>query len=169
MSPREGLTPSSFLNRASGKELRGTGSKDRIPERVCFHTLTWSSMVEGGRADHQSPEEDVSGQFGDGAGDRLSERRARSTACVPLDRAQELIEEQVDPQALHPHQLLVKGRKQLQHSGLDLLARRATDKFKPEYFDEVWKCLSFLKDTKKSLQAQWCMWPETNIGTIEMS
>ncbi|TNN55018.1 hypothetical protein EYF80_034805 [Liparis tanakae] len=77
-------------------------------------------MVERGREDHQSPEEDVNASLEaigteplHGGGGRLGELRA-------LDGAQELVEKQEDPQALHSHRHLIESGKHLQEGGLDL-------------------------------------------------
>lgn len=55
-----------------------------------------------------------------GSSDCLSELCARLLPFVSLDHMQELIEKRVDPQPLHSHWLLIKGRKQVQESSLNL-------------------------------------------------
>lgn len=59
-----------------------------------------------------------------GGGGGLAERRAASPS-VFLHHVQKLIDEQVDPQALHPHWLHIKGLEQGQDSILNLLEERA--------------------------------------------
>lgn len=44
-------------------ELRGTGSKVKIAESACFHTLINLAMLEGDSEDHQFPEEDHKNVF----------------------------------------------------------------------------------------------------------